>query len=45
MAEFQSLRPGFTLREFRRREPSDVPLYLRQRERLYTGLRAAGMPE
>lgn len=45
MAHFRRLLPGFTLRDFRAREPSDAPAFLEQRERLYQGLRAAGMPE
>jgi adenylate cyclase len=45
MAEFQRLRPGFTLAQFRAREPSDVEPFQRQRERVYEGLRLAGMPE
>jgi adenylate cyclase len=45
MAQFQRLRPGFSLRQLRAVEPSDDPTFLRQRERLYAGLRVAGMPE
>ncbi len=45
MAEFQRLRPGFTLSKFRAGEPSDDPEFLRQREHVYAGLRAAGMPD
>jgi TolB-like protein/DNA-binding winged helix-turn-helix (wHTH) protein/Tfp pilus assembly protein PilF len=45
MAQFQRLRPGFSLSQLRAVEPSDDPTFLRQRERLYAGLRVAGMPE
>ena len=45
MAQFQRLRPGFTLRDLRAREPSDEPALLLQRQRLYAGLRVAGLPE
>jgi adenylate cyclase len=45
IAKFQQLRPGFTLSRFREVEPSDAPLFRRQRERVYDGLRRAGMPE
>ena len=45
MAQFQEMRPGFTLSRFRAREPSDSPVFKAQRERLYEGLRLAGMPE
>lgn len=45
MAKFQELRPGFTLSRFRAVEPSDAPAFKAQRERVYEGLRRAGMPE
>ena len=45
MAEFQRLRPGFTLGQFRAREPSDTEPFRRQRELVYQGLRVAGIPE
>lgn len=45
VAQFQRLRPGFTLGEFRAREPSDAPAFRQQRERVYRGLLLAGMPE
>lgn len=45
IAKFQQLRPGFTLSRFREVEPSDAPLFRRQRQRVYEGLRRAGMPE
>ncbi len=45
LAEFERLRPGFTLSQFRAREPSDAPSFLKQRERVYSGLRHAGMRE
>ena len=44
-AEVQRLRPGFTLERMRAREPSDAPAFQAQRERVYEGLRRAGMPE
>jgi TolB-like protein/DNA-binding winged helix-turn-helix (wHTH) protein/tetratricopeptide (TPR) repeat protein len=45
MAKFQELRPGFTLSRFRAIEPSDAPAFKLQRERVYEGLRRAGMPD
>jgi adenylate cyclase len=45
MAHFQQLRPGFTLSRFRAVELSDAPAFRKQRERVYEGLRRAGMPE
>ena len=45
VAQLQQLHPGFTLAHFRAREPSDTPLFLAQRQRVYEGLRRAGMPE
>lgn len=45
MAQFQRLRPGFTLSRWRATEVSKWPAYLEQRQRLYEGLRRAGMPE
>jgi TolB-like protein/DNA-binding winged helix-turn-helix (wHTH) protein/Tfp pilus assembly protein PilF len=45
MVEFQQMRPGFTLSRFRAREPSESPAFKAQRQRLYEGLRLAGMPE
>jgi TolB-like protein/Tfp pilus assembly protein PilF len=37
--------PGFTIRRFRDGAQSDNPTYLATRERLYRGLRLAGVPE
>jgi hypothetical protein len=45
MAQLQQLRPGFTLSRFRAVEPSDAAPFRKQRERVYEGLRRAGMPE
>lgn len=45
MAQLQQLRPGFTLSRFRAAEPSDAVPFRAQRERVYEGLRRAGMPE
>jgi adenylate cyclase len=45
MAEFRRLNPGFTLSRFKAVEPSDRPAFLAQRQRVYEGLRQAGMPE
>jgi TolB-like protein/class 3 adenylate cyclase len=40
-----ALDPGFTMRRYRDSVYSDNPTYLAQRERLYDGLRKAGLPE
>ena len=40
-----ALDPGFTIRRLRASKPSDNPEFLAGRERLYVGLRLAGMPE
>jgi TolB-like protein/class 3 adenylate cyclase len=40
-----TLNPGFTVRRFRAHTPSDNPTYLAGRERMYEGLRLAGVPE
>ena len=45
VVELQRLQPGFTLAHMREREPSDAPAFRAQRERIYEGLRRAGMPE
>jgi tetratricopeptide (TPR) repeat protein len=45
IAEFRRLNPGFTLSRFKAVEPSDRPAFLAQRQRVYEGLRQAGMPE
>jgi TolB-like protein/class 3 adenylate cyclase/Tfp pilus assembly protein PilF len=40
-----AIDPGFTVRRFRDGVPSDNPTYLATRERLYEGMRLAGVPE
>ena len=40
-----ALDPNFTLHRFRLGERSDNPTYLAQRERIYEGMRMAGVPE
>jgi tetratricopeptide (TPR) repeat protein len=40
-----SLDPSFTIRRFRLNAPNDNPTYLAKRERIYHGLRMAGVPE
>jgi tetratricopeptide (TPR) repeat protein len=40
-----ALDPSFTLRRFRLNPPSDNPTFLAARERIYEGLRLAGVPE
>ena len=40
-----SLEPGFTIGRFRAGARSDNPVYLRGRERIYEGMRRAGIPE
>ena len=39
------LNPSFTIARFRSQTNSDHPVYLAGRERMYEGLRKAGMPE
>ena len=39
------LNPTFTLRRFRAGAFSDNPTYLARRERVYDGMRKAGVPE
>jgi TolB-like protein/Flp pilus assembly protein TadD len=39
------LDPSFTIRRFRASVASDNPTYLAQRERIYEGMRKAGLPE
>jgi TolB-like protein/class 3 adenylate cyclase len=39
------LNPGFTIARFRSQTNSDHPVYLAGRERMYEGLRKAGIPE
>jgi tetratricopeptide (TPR) repeat protein len=39
------LNPTFTLRRYRARVTSDHPAYLAGRERVYEGMRMAGVPE
>jgi DNA-binding winged helix-turn-helix (wHTH) protein/TolB-like protein/Tfp pilus assembly protein PilF len=45
VAQVRRLAPDLTISRFRSLEPSDAPAFLRQRERVYQGLRSAGMPE
>jgi tetratricopeptide (TPR) repeat protein len=45
MVRFQQLHPGVTVSRWRALEVSDAPEFLKQRERVYEGLRRAGMPE
>ncbi len=40
-----ALDPTFTIRRFRAGAASDNPIWLAQRERVYDGLRKAGVPE
>jgi tetratricopeptide (TPR) repeat protein len=40
-----AISPGFTIRRFRNDAQSDNPIYLAARERLYEGMRSAGVPE
>jgi TolB-like protein/class 3 adenylate cyclase len=40
-----ALNPSFSVRRFRNNSPSNHPAYLVLRERLYEGLRIAGVPE
>ena len=40
-----AISPGFTIRRFRNDAQSDNPIYLAARERLYDGMRLAGVPE
>ena len=40
-----ALDPTFTIRRYRAGAMSDNPTYLAQRERIYEGLRKAGLPE
>jgi TolB-like protein/Flp pilus assembly protein TadD len=40
-----ALDPSFTIRRYRDGAPSDNPTYLAGRERIYEGLRMAGVPE
>jgi TolB-like protein/class 3 adenylate cyclase/Flp pilus assembly protein TadD len=40
-----ALNPGFTIGLFRASQPSDNPTFLAGRERLYSGIRLAGVPE
>ena len=45
VAELKRLVPRVTIARFRASEVSDDPTFLRQRERLYEGLRRAGLAE
>jgi hypothetical protein len=40
-----ALDPSFTIRRLRANLPSDNPIFLAGRERIYEGLRLAGVPE
>ena len=40
-----ALDPGFTLQRFQASASSDNPIYLAGRERIYEGMRIAGVPE
>jgi hypothetical protein len=40
-----ALDPKFALRRYRAGTASDNPTYLAQRERIYEGMRKAGVPE
>ena len=40
-----ALQPSFTVRRYRTNAPSSHPVYLAGRERVYEGLRMAGVPE
>jgi tetratricopeptide (TPR) repeat protein len=40
-----AINPGFTIRRFRDAASGDNPTYLAYRERLYEGMRVAGVPE
>lgn len=40
-----ALDPTFTIRRFRDSAESDNPIFLRRRERIYDGMRRAGVPE
>ena len=40
-----SLDPTFTVRRFRDGAPSDNPIFLERRKRVYEGMRLAGIPE
>jgi tetratricopeptide (TPR) repeat protein len=40
-----ALYPSFTIRRYRTNTPSSNPVYLAGRERIYEGLRMAGVPE
>jgi len=40
-----ALDPTFTIHRFRAGASSDNPTYLTQRERIYGGMRKAGVPE
>ena len=40
-----TLDPGFTIRRFRDNAPSHNPTFLAKRERVYEGMRLAGVPE
>jgi hypothetical protein len=41
----RALDPAFSISRFRAGAPSDNPTHLAQRERIYDGMRKAGVPE
>lgn len=45
MAEFRRLQPGYTIASFRAEKLSDNAVFLEQRERYYSGLHLAGLPD
>ena len=45
VAEYVRLRPEATITRLRHETSSDEPRYLALRERLYGGLRTAGLPD
>lgn len=45
IAEVQRRGQGWTVGQFRAVEPSDAPAFRAQRQRVYEGMRLAGMPE
>jgi len=40
-----ALNPSFSIRPYRTNSPSNHPVYLAGRERVYDGLRLAGVPD
>jgi predicted Zn-dependent protease len=45
ITELVNLEPEFTLSRWKALEVSDAPAFLAQRQRVYEGLRRAGLPE